>query len=413
MKSPGKIERMKFQGSFLRTLLAAFAAFLFMTTPNASAENITLPNLDWSQQIEPWKLRGQGKPAFDENFRAAQTPAGGAALEFSLTPSTAKYLQRSMEAERRDLPTAAGFYRLRFGMQTELVAGFAYPQIFVEKRDGSHLEIVAPETVAGLRISGQTPWREYSLCYELPADVSVTRLSFKVDLGMGRAAFANVRLEKLEEKVGRALLANGAQMEAEADAKTLFYQDDFERENDDWFQDGTARCWRANGKLFVDCLPGKTSGMWTLWLKKPLSGDFYIAYDAMCLEPEVWNNLNFFLLGRTLDGKLPAPGQFDSSYGQYHEKAQTYIGTFTYKWSRMRKDPGFHLISDDQNKVAHVNQKYFFEIIKRGPQIEWRIDGQTAHRITDENPYQSGLFALRSADTKFWVDNFQIYTLAE
>ncbi len=397
----------------LRALLTALAAFLFMATQNAFAQSIELKNLDWSQQIEPWSFRGQGKPEFDENFRAAKTPEGGAALEFSITPSAPDYLRRSMEVERHDLPVAAGFYRLRFGMQTELSSGFAYPQIFAEKKDGTHVEIVAPETVLGLRISGQTPWREYSLCYELPAEISVARLSFKVDLGIGCAVFADVRLEKLDEKTGRARLANGAQLQAEADSKTLFYRDDFNRENDDWFQDGAARHWREDGKLFVDCLPGKASGMFTLWLKKPLSGDFTIAYDAMCLEPEVWNNLNFFLLGRTLDGKLPAPGQFDGSYGQYHKEAQTYIGTFTYKWSRMRKDPGFNLISDDQNKVAHVNQKYFFEIIKRGAQIEWRINGETAHRVTDENPYQSGLFALRSADTKFWIDNFQIYTLSK
>ena len=151
--------------------------------------------------------------------------------------------------------------------------------------------------------------------------------------------------------------------------------------------------------------------MFTLWLNKPLSGDCVISYDTMCLEPEVWNNLNFFLQGKTLDGALPTPGRFDGSYGQYHREAQTYIGTFTYKWSRMRKDPGFNLISEDQKTVAHVNRKYFFEIIKKGAIIEWRIDGKTVHRVTDEQAYESGLFAFRSADTKFWVDNFQIYAL--
>lgn len=361
-------------------------------------------------QFSSWMFRGQGKAEPDENYRLIQTPDGAPALEFVVGPDAPEFLQRSITAENRQIPVEAGYYRLHFRMRTDLTGGYAYPQILAQQADRRHISLVAPETVAGLRISGQTPWREYTLAFQMPADVQAVSLSLKVDHGAGSAAFADLQLEKLEAEAGRKLLAAGSELQVGQNFQTLFYRDDMDDDKGEWIKDGSAPYWFEDGKMIVDCLSGKTTGMFTLWLNRALSGDFYIAYDTMCMQPEAWNNLNFFLLGRTLDGELPTRGRFDSSYGQYHREAKTYIGTLTYKWSRMRKDPGFNLISEDQNMVGHVDRKYFFEIIKKGQAIEWRIDGKTAHRVEDPEIYESGLFAFRSADTKFWVDNFQIYT---
>ncbi len=362
--------------------------------------------------LSQWIFRGQGKAEPDKNFRLIQAPDEAPALELAVEEGSPEYLQRSITAENRQLPVQPGYYRLSFRMQTKLTSGFAYPQIFAQQTNGRHIDLVAPENVAALRISGQTPWREYSLIFQMPADMTVASLSLKVDHGMGTAAFADIRLEKLSNETGSKFLEQGSELTTADSTSILFYRDDMDADKGEWIKDGTAPYWFEGGKMIVDCLPGKTSSMFTLWLNRPLSGDFTIAYDTMCMEPEVWNNLNFFLLGRTLQDELPTPGRFDSSYGQYHKEAKTYIGTLTYKWSRMRKDPGFNLISEDQSMVGHVNRKYFFEIIKKGHTIEWRIDGKTAHRIEDPEVYESGLFALRSADTKFWVDNFQIYQLS-
>ena len=388
-------------------------AFLFVGQHMAMAQEAVVSKLEFNRvNLSSWIFRGQGKAEPDENFRLTQASDGTPALEFAVKEDSPEYLQRSITAENRHLPVQPGYYRLRFRLRTDLSSGFAYPQIFAQQINGRHIDIVAPETVAGLRISGETPWREYSLIFQMPADITVASLNLKVDNGIGAATFADLRLEKLSDETGSKLLGQGSELKVDGSTDTLFYRDDMDGDKGEWIKDGTAPYWFEGGKMVVDCLPGKTSGMFTLWLNRPLSGDFYIAYDTMCMDPEVWNNLNFFLLGRTLDGELPTPGRFDSSYGQYHQEAKTYIGTLTYKWSRMRKDPGFNLISEDQSMVGHVNRKYFFEIIKKGKTIEWRIDGKTAHRVEDPEIYESGLFAFRSADTKFWVDNFQIYQLS-
>lgn len=395
----------------LLMLILVMGAFLFMGQQRAMAKESAISVFEFNRvNSAAWIFRGQGKAEPDENFRLSQTPDGTPALELIVGKDAPEYLQRSITAENRELPVQAGYYRLHFRMRTDLRSGFAYPRIMAQQADGRQVDLVAPETTAGLRISGQTPWREYWVAFQMPAALTAASLTLRVDNGIGTAAFASLQLEALTEEEGHKLLVEGSELKAPNDTGKLFYRDDMDSDKGEWIKDGVSPYWFENGKMIVDCLSGKTTGMFTLWLNRPLSGDFYIAYDTMCMEPEAWNNLNFFLLGRTLENELPAPGRFDSSYGQYHREAKTYIGTLTYKWSRMRKDPGFNLISEDQNMVGHVNRKYFFEIIKKGKVIEWRIDGRTAHRIEDPEMYESGLFALRSADTKFWVDNFQIYT---
>jgi hypothetical protein len=295
-------------------------------------------------------------------------------------------------------------------MQTALTSGYAYPLIFAQLKDQSHVNLASLDDSGLRRVTGQTPWTDYALIYQVPKDAIAVYAWFRADQALGEISFGKVEIEPLETNGAKVLLAQHDGMKSSRSDKKLIYKDDFASDENQWKEEGSGKSWREDGKLYMDCLTNgaKTSGM-TLWFKPELKGDIYICYETIVLEPENWNNLNFFLMGRTLDGRLASEAGFNGDYGQYHKEAKTYIGTLTYRWSRMRKDPGFHVISEDFNTTGEVNQKYFFEISKRGKILEWRINGKLVHHAEDENPYDSGQFALRSAGTFSWVRNLRIY----
>jgi hypothetical protein len=370
---------------------------------------INLPNLDFADGIEQWELRGGA--ALAETYRVTKSQDGNAALTMTINDASDYFLQKSTFAGRNDLPADAGFYQLQFQMQTVLTSGFAYPLIFAQLKDRSHVMLASLDDSGLRRVTGDTPWTQYSLIYQVPENVIAVYAWFKADLAIGEVSFGNVQIELMETAAAKVLSTRNDGMKLSHSDKSLIYKDDFTADDNQWKEEGNGKSWRENGKLYIDCLTDGTNatpGM-TLWFKPELAGDIYICYETMILEPEQWNNLNFFLMGSALDGGRASEAGFNGDYGQYHKEAKTYIGTLTYKWSRMRRDPGFQVISEDFTKNGEVNQKYFFEISKRGNAIEWRINGKLIHRAEDNDSYQSGQFALRSAGTFSWVRNLRIY----
>lgn len=368
-----------------------------------------LPNLDFIDGTTYWELRGGA--SLTETYRVTKAPDGNAALTMTIDDSSDHFLQKSTFAGRNDLPTDAGYYQLQFQMQTALTSGFAYPLIFAQLKDRSHVMLASLDDSGLRRITGETTWTQYWLVYQVPKDAIAVYAWFKADLAKGQVSFGNVQIDQLQPAVAKVLLSQGDGMQAGHSDKKLIYKDDFTSDNSQWKEEGKGKSWREDGKLYMDCLTDgteKTPGM-TLWLKPELGGDVYISYETMVLEPEQWNNLNFFLMGSTLDGSRASDAGFNGDYGQYHKEAKTYIGTLTYKWSRMRKDPGFHVISEDFEENGEVNKKYFFEISKRGNVIEWRINGKLVHHAEDSDSYQRGQFAIRGAGTFSWVRNLRIY----
>jgi|GEM_PF-3169346 len=372
--------------------------------------SMNLPNIDFSEGTSHWELRGGA--AASATYQIAQAD-GKASLLMKITGESDHFLRKSTFAGRKDFPIEAGYYRLCFRMRTDLSQGYAYPQIFARLGNRTHQMLASLEDNGVRRITGKSPWREYALLYEVPADVEAVHAWFRADEALGEVAFSDVRLERLDTASAKVLLAQSDGLSFDDPGRKLIYKDDFAGDRQ-WSAEGVGTHWCEDGKLFMDCLTNgreKTGGM-TLWLKPELKGDIYISYETMVLEPENWNNLNFFLMGRTLDGRLASEADFNGDYGQYHKEAKTYIGTLTYRWSRMRKDPGFHVISEDFDTTGEVNQKYFFEISKRGGILEWRINGKLIHHAEDDDPYQSGQFAIRSAGTFSWVRNLRIYQLS-
>jgi len=392
------------------TLGAALCGGVALDAAEQTFRSMNLPNIDFSDGTTHWELRGG---AAAESAYHIEQINGKAALLMKITEQSDHFLRKSTFAGRKDLPMEAGYYRLCFRMHTDLSEGYAYPQIFARSRNHRHQMLASLEDNGVRRITGESPWREYTLIYEVPSEIEAVHAWFRADEALGEVAISDIRLERLETPSAKVLLSQGDGLSFEDPSRTLIYKDDF---TDDrrWSAEGVGTHWCEDGKLYMDCVTNgreRVGGM-TLWLLPELKGDIYISYETMVLEPENWNNLNFFLMGRTLDGRLASEADFNGDYGQYHKEAKTYIGTLTYRWSRMRKDPGFHVISEDFGTTGEVNQKYFFEITKRGSILEWRINGKLVHHAEDDAPYQSGQFAIRSAGTFSWVRNLRVYQLA-
>lgn len=396
---------------FILGSACALGTALYSGAPLGAATNITssmnLPNIDFSEGKAHWELRGGA--AAEETYQIGQAN-GQAALLIKITEQSDHFLRKSTFAGRKDLPVGAGYYRLCFRMRTDLTAGYAYPQIFARSSDHRHQMLASLEDNGVRRITGTSPWREYTLIYEVPSDIEAVHAWFRADEALGEVALADIRLERLETPSAKVLLAQSDGLSFDDPSRKLIYKEDF-ADARRWSAEGVGTHWCEDGKLYMDCVTNgreRVGGM-TLWFLPEIQSDIYITYETTVLEPENWNNLNFFLMGRTLDGRLASEADFNGDYGQYHKEAKTYIGTLTYRWSRMRKDPGFHVISEDFNTTGEVNQKYFFEITKRGGILEWRINGKLIHHAEDDDPYQSGQFAIRSAGTFSWVRNFRIY----
>ncbi len=201
--------------------------------------------------------------------------------------------------------------------------------------------------------------------------------------------------------------------------KEVIYANDFSKEANDFVLEGKGRYYIKDERLFLDDSEAQ-SGL-TFWLNKEFKDNILITYKAMVVEPKLAGNLNFFFMARTKDGRFVLEDQHDGKYAQYHERCNLYILTFTANqgnealsgWSRLRKDPGFNLLSEDRSMKTEINKEYLFEIYKMGQNIEIKINGESVHRYTDNEPYMVGAVGFRTWKTRQCVKDFKVYSVAE
>ncbi|WP_407272023.1 DUF1961 family protein [Radiobacillus sp. PE A8.2] len=199
--------------------------------------------------------------------------------------------------------------------------------------------------------------------------------------------------------------------------KELLYKNSFTCDTGDFVLEGEGKYKISNGKLFLNDIEGK--GL-TVWLNKTFHGNIYITYVTEALEPEFANNLNLFFMAKTLNDKNILSEKHSGNYAAYHQNCNTYIFTFTgdvpgikkaIGWSRLRKDPGFVILSEEASLKAKVSKKYVIEISVCNGEIECKINGQTVHKYTDSKPYTSGSIGFRTWKTHLSVKNFSVYAL--
>lgn len=188
----------------------------------------------------------------------------------------------------------------------------------------------------------------------------------------------------------------------------LLYEEDFNGVGNRWRFDGRGRAWLENGRLQMDADGFEC----TAWFSEEMEGDLIILYEAQILDPVEMNNINLFFMATGPDGGDILDVPLTGSYPEYH-KLPNYIWTFTAAHTRLRRNPGFEIVSEDTETVPVPHKAHAFALTIREGKIRCYIDGQLIHAYDDPHAHRKGKLAFRTFRTRLWWDNLRIYRLVE
>jgi len=165
---------------------------------------------------------------------------------------------------------------------------------------------------------------------------------------------------------------------------------------------------------------GKFRGVWqarfnSLCFHRPLEGDASLEVDFRVL-PMAWErtldirdlpdrdevarrksektlgNRNFNILWKASG---PQGEDFYDAFDEWFGKGKmgleffrTYFFTFTYLWGRLRRSPGYELMSDQQYVRSEIGGKYRVRIEQTGARLRYWLNGDLVHDFTDPSPYR-------------------------
>lgn len=186
----------------------------------------------------------------------------------------------------------------------------------------------------------------------------------------------------------------------------LLHREDFDGPLRRWRFDGRGRVWAEEGRLQMDA--GRFES--TAWFTEEMEGDIAVTWEAHVLSPGGARNINLFFFATAPGGgdvlTLPLTGQ----YSEYH-RLPNYIWTLTSTHTRLRRNPGFELLSEDTQTVTESNRTYRLALTVEQGRIRCYVDGRLIHDATDANPHRKGKLAFRTFQTRLWWDNLRIYRL--
>lgn len=186
----------------------------------------------------------------------------------------------------------------------------------------------------------------------------------------------------------------------------LLHEEDFEGVANRWRFDGRGRVWVENGRLHTDATGVES----TAWFAEEMEGDLLITFQAHILEPVAAKNINLIFLATAPDGGDVLKLYFTGSYPEYH-KIPNYIWTFTGGHTRLRRNPGFDMVSEDKNTLPEPFRTYNMAVSVQGGLIRCFIDGEMLHSWRDPSPHRRGKLAFRTFQTHLWWDTLRIYRL--
>jgi len=124
------------------------------------------------------------------------------------------------------------------------------------------------------------------------------------------------------------------------------HTEDFEGPAHRWRFDGRGRAWVEDGRLQMDA-DGFES---TAWFTEEIAGNLVIQYQAHILDPVGKDNINLFFMATAPDGGDVLDVPFTGSYPEYHT-LPNYIWTVTASHTRLRRNPGFEILSEDRETL--------------------------------------------------------------
>lgn len=218
-------------------------------------------------------------------------------------------------------------------------------------------------------------------------------------------------------------MAGYAQQPANIKKGRLLFSDDFSKGLD-------TNLWKAeiaplpdskvfveNGKLILD-----TKGGVTVWLNKPLKGNFVIEYkrkvivagginDRLSDFNQFWmatdpRNKNLF----TRNGVLEA---YDSLQLYY-----VGMGGNTNKTTRFRKYEGNgerKLLQEyaDPAHLLEANKEYTIVTVIKNGRTQFFVNNERYFELTDPQPLKEGYFGFRSTKSRQEIDEIKIYGISD
>lgn len=244
----------------------------------------------------------------------------------------------------------------------------------------------------------------------MPRKYSLTRLA--IGAGLAAALFA-IAQARPAEPAARLLEVDGESWSATELVRETFADAAWRNR---WIVEGDAACEARDGRLNVvtSDQPGSKRAA-TLWWHETLPADVLIEMTAGADLPAEENaaNLNLIFHAREPDGR---PYQFgrSSAYAEYH-KIPNYIitltGGFQEGWSRVRRDPGFSILSEEKSTRSEPGRTYRIRVLLTGGRIRYWLDGRLIHDARDPQPLPGGHFALRTWRSRVWWSDIRISAL--
>jgi hypothetical protein len=198
---------------------------------------------------------------------------------------------------------------------------------------------------------------------------------------------------------------------------------------DHWWVEGGERVWIDDGRLRVMANPQDQSGsehVCTVWNKRVFEGDLRVDFKTCVLDSTInANNINFFLCYAHPDGTSLYESRAlrrDGSYAHYHQ-LNGYIFTFLNDRScegesddqgrprarfRMRRCPGFELLTETFDYHCRKGVAYEISITKRGGNISFSVDGTEYLSAFDPQPWREGVLGFRTFQTDLWWDDIRV-----
>ncbi len=177
-----------------------------------------------------------------------------------------------------------------------------------------------------------------------------------------------------------------------------------------WIQEGDSVLRAKDGHLHQTRPHQDMAIQSTVWFRPELPENFVMRVRAQVAEPSEDNagNINLIFHGREPDGERIQFGR-SGSYDEYHEFPNyiiTLVGGDTDDGhNRLRRNPGFDLLVDNQDVRSHAGETYELLVTMLDGRIRYYIDGQQTIDYTDDEPHPAGRFGLRTWNSNIvWKD---------
>ena len=173
-----------------------------------------------------------------------------------------------------------------------------------------------------------------------------------------------------------------------------------------WVVEGAPELSVRDGRLVV------VTEQATLWWREPLPANVAITLTAGVDGPAENNaaNLNLILHARELDGRAYRFGR-SARYEDYHAIPNyivTLTGGFQEGWSRLRRNPGFTILSEERSTRSEVGRTYQIRVLLADGRVRYWLDGKLIHDAVDPKPLPGGHFALRTWRSRVWWSDIRL-----